>query len=50
MFGCNKSRRTFVVVDIVECLLYSPTVSFTTGKGVDTETCGMDDLFPPDDL
>ena len=57
------SRRTFVVVGIVEflqpdrggwevishgaCTVVCP---FTTGRGVGTETCGMDNVFPPDDL
>ena len=50
------SRRTFVVVAIVEwelidshgaCTVVCP---FTTGRGVGTETCGIDNVFPPDDL
>ena len=58
------SRRTFVVVGIVECLQPdrggwelidshgAGTVvnSFTTCRGVCPETCGMDNVFPPDDL
>ena len=23
---------------------------FTTGRGTSAETCGLDDVFPPDDL
>ena len=58
------SRMTFVVVGIVECqqpdrggweLIVSHGAGtvvcpFTTGRGVGTETCGMDNVFPPDDL
>ena len=53
----------FVVVGIVECLQSdrggwklidshgagTVVCPFTTGRGVDTETCGMDNVFPPDD-
>ena len=61
--GDNMSLRTFVVVGIVECLqpdrgweLIDSNVAdtvvcpFTTGRGVGTETCEMDNVFPPDDL
>ena len=58
------SRRTFVVVGIVECLqpnhggwevidshgAGTAVCPFTTGRGVGIETCGMDNVFPPDDL
>ena len=56
------SWRKFVV-DIVECLQPdrggwelidygdgTVVCPFTTGTGVGTETCGMDNVFPPDDL
>ena len=58
------SRRTFVVIGIVECLqperggwelvdshgAGTVVCSFTTSRAVGTETCGMDNVFPPDDL
>ena len=58
------SRGTFVVVSIVECLqpdrggrelidshgAGTVVCPFTTGRGIGTETCGMDDVFPSDDL
>ena len=58
------SRRTFVVVGIVEYLqpdrggwelmdshgAGTVVCPFTTGRRVDTETYGMDNVFPPDDL
>ena len=58
------SRRTFVVVGIVECLqpdrggwglidthgAGTVVCPFTTGREIGTETCGMDKVFPPDDL
>ena len=49
------SRRTFVVVGIVECLqpargAGTAVCPFTTAGGVGTETCGMHNVFPPDDL
>ena len=64
MLGQNMSRRTFVVVGIVECLqpdrgglelidshgAGTVVCSFTTDREVGTETCGMDNVFPPDDL
>ena len=62
--GGSMSRRTFVVVGIVECLQPDRGGSeligshgadtvvclFTTGRGVGTKTCGMDNVFPADDL
>ena len=56
-------KRTFVVVGIVLCLqpdrvgwrlidshgASTVVCPFTTGRGVGTETCAMDNLFPPDD-
>ena len=58
------SRRVFVVAGIVECLQPdrggwelidshgAGTVArpFTTGRRIGTETCQMDNAFPPDDL
>ena len=58
------SRRTFVVVGIAECLqpdrggwelidshgADTVVCPFTTGRAVGTETCGMDNVFPSDDL
>ena len=57
--GGNMSRRTFVVVGIVECLqpdrggwelidsrgAGTVACSFTTGRGVGTETCGWTICF-----
>ena len=50
------SRRTFVVAGIVECLqperggAGTVVCPFTIGRGVGTETYGVDNVFPPDDL
>ena len=58
------SKRTFVIVGIVECLqpdrvgwelIDSHGVGIVvsrliTGRGLGTETCRMDNVFPPDDL
>ena len=58
------SRRAFVVAGIVECLqpdrggwelidshgAGTVVCPFTTGRGIGTETCEMDNVFPPDDL
>ena len=55
-------RRMFVVVGIVECLQPerggcelidshgTVICPFTTGRGLGTETRGMANVFPPDDL
>ena len=62
--GRQYIPKDFVVVGIVECLqpdhggwklidshgAGTAVFPFTTGKGVGTETCGMDNVFPPDDL
>ena len=49
------SRRAFVVAGIVECLqpdhgAGTVVCPFISGRGIGTETCEMDDVFPPDDL
>ena len=57
------SRRTFVVIGIVERLQpdrggwelvdshgAGTVVCSCTSRAVGTETCGMDNVFPPDDL
>ena len=51
------SRMAFVVAGIVECLqpdrgggAGTVVCPFTTGRGIDTENCEMDNVFPPDDL
>ena len=58
------SRRPFVVAGIVECLQRDRggwelidshgavivVCPFTTGRGIGTETCEMDNVFSPDDL
>ena len=58
------SRRAFVVAGIVECLqpdrggwelidshgAGTVVFPFTTGREIGTETCGMGNVFPPDDL
>ena len=58
------SRRAFVVAGIVECLQPDRgrwelidshgagivVCPFITGRGIGTETCEMDNVFPPDDL
>ena len=53
------SRRAFVVACIVECLQPDRGMGAdrlpwcrhsTTGRGIGTETCEMDNVFPPDDL
>ena len=57
------SRRAFVVAGIVECLqpdrggwelidshgAGTVVCPFITGRGIGTETCEMDNVFPPDD-
>ena len=58
---CLEGR--FVVTGIVECLqpdrgwelidshgAGTVVCPFTTGRGIGTETCEMDNVFPPDDL
>ena len=56
--------RAFVVAGIVECLqpdrggwelinshgAGTVVCPFTTGRGIGTESCEMDNVFPPDDL
>ena len=63
-YGGNMSRRAFVVAGIVECLqpdrggwelidshgAGTVVCPFITGRGIGTETCEMDNVFPPDDL
>ena len=58
------SRRAFVVAVIVECLqpdrrewelidsygAGTVVCPFTTGRGIGTETCEMDNVFPLDGL
>ena len=58
------SRRAFVVASIVECLQPDHggwelidshgagivVCPFTTVRGIGTETCEMDNVFPPGDL
>ena len=58
------SRRTCVVFGFVECLqpnrggcklidshgADTVVCPFTTGRGIGTETCGMGNVFPADDL
>ena len=64
MLGRKMSRRAFVVTGIVECLqpdrggwelidshgAGTVVCPFTTGRGIGTETCEMDNVIPPDDL
>ena len=63
-YGGNMSRRASVVAGIVECLqpdrggwelidshgAGTVVCPFITGRGIGTETCEMDNVFPPDDL
>ena len=58
------SRRVFVVAGIVECLqpdrggwelidshgAGTVVCLFTISNGIGTETCKVDNVFPPDDL
>ena len=58
------SRKTFFFIGIVECLqpdhggwelidshgADTVVCPFATGRGAGTETCGMDNVFPPDDF
>ena len=41
-------------MDIHNYRVYAPlafhTVQLNTGREIGTETCGVDDVFPPDDL
>ena len=62
--GGNMSRRAFVVAGIVECLqpdrggwelidshgACTVVCPFTTGRWIGTDTCEIDNVFPPDDL
>ena len=55
MLGWQYVSMEFVVAGIVECLqpahgAGTVVCPFTTGRAIGTETCEMDNMFPPDDL
>ena len=49
-FGLEQEVRSLIYPMALAIFSYIFSILLIAGRGISAETCGLDDVFPPDDL